>query len=362
MVESDGDNRNPRRITPVILCGGAGTRLWPLSRRARPKQLLALTGEQTMLQMTAARTVDAALFDPPMLIAGADQADAAAEQLQAAGLRPRLVVEPAARNTAAAIALAAATLPEDALMLVMPSDHLIAEPARLIAAVEAAAPLAEDGWLVTFGMRPDRPETGYGYIKRGEEIAAGIFRALSFVEKPDVATAARYLADGGYAWNGGIFLFSAGSLRAALIRHAPDIASAVDAALAQAERSDVVVRPDAALFAAVRSQSIDHAVMEHAERIAVVPVEIGWSDVGSWQALYDASGKDGDANAVSGEVLAIDTRDCLIRSDGPLVVTIGVSGLAVIATGDTVLIVPKEDSQRVQEAVARLRAKGDTRT
>jgi mannose-1-phosphate guanylyltransferase/mannose-1-phosphate guanylyltransferase/mannose-6-phosphate isomerase len=314
-----------------------------------------------MLQMTAARTADQSRFAPPILVAGASQADMAAAQLAEIGIPAgHVVVEPSARNTAAAIALAALAADQDALLLVMPSDHLIADPASLIAAVEAAAPLARAGWLTTFGIKPDRPETGFGYIRRGEVLAAGVYKAEAFVEKPDEATARAYLAEGRYDWNGGIFLFTAAAYLAALARHAPDIASAVGDASDKGDRNGIHVHPDADLFAAVRSQSIDHAVMEHADKIAVVPVDMGWSDVGSWQALHDASQRDIAENALTGDVLTIDSKGCLIRSDGPTIVAIGVQDLAIIAAGNAILVVAKEKSQDVQEAVKLLAQNGRT--
>ena len=356
------DTKGERRITPVILSGGAGTRLWPLSRRLQPKQMLTLGGERTMLQLTAARVADRTLFEAPVIVAGADQAEAVADQLRAGGTAPgMLILEPAARNTAAAVALAALAAEADDLLLVMPSDHLIGDPARFVDAVRTAVPLAGQDWLVTFGVRPDRPETGYGYIRRGEALGPGLFRAMRFVEKPDLATAETFLADGGYDWNAGIFLFRAGAFLEALATHASDIAAQVGAAMDRATREEGVVSPDATAFEAVRAQSIDRAVMEHADRIAVVPVDMQWSDVGSWQALFDASPKDGDSNALSGEVVALDSRGCLIRSDGPLVVAVGIEDLAVIATGDAVLIVPRDRAQRVQDAVALLAKRGDPR-
>lgn len=359
---SDASGRTSRRITPVILCGGSGTRLWPLSRRARPKQMLALTAAGTMLQMTAARVSDRAKFEAPLVIAGAEQAESAVRQLEEAGIAAGgLIVEPVGRNTAPAIALAAASLSEDDLLLVMPSDHLIGEPARFVAAIETAAAVAEAGWLVTFGVQPDRPETGYGYISRGDQIEPGVFRAERFVEKPDAATAASYVADGKHAWNAGIFLFRAGTYLDALRAHAPDIAADVREALAKGAWEGTRISPDAMLFEAVRAQSIDHAIMEKAEKIALVPVDMDWSDVGSWEALYDASSRDPHGNAVSGEALVVDSKGCLIRSDGPLVTAIGVEDLVIVATGDAVLIIPRKDSQRVREAVALLAERGDPR-
>jgi len=359
---SDASGRTSRRITPVILCGGSGTRLWPLSRRARPKQMLALTAAGTMLQMTAARVGDRDRFEAPLVIAGAEQAESAVRQLDEAGIAAGgLIVEPVGRNTAPAIALAAASLSEEDLMLVMPSDHLIGDPGQFVAAIETAAPVAEAGWLVTFGVQPDRPETGYGYIRRGDAIEPGVFRAERFVEKPDAATAATYVADGNHAWNAGIFLFRAGTYLDALRAHAPDIAADVGKAIGKGAREGTRISPDAALFEAVRAQSIDHAIMEKAEKIALVPVDMDWSDVGSWEALYDASPRDQDGNAVSGEALVVDSSGCLIRSDGPLVTAIGVEDLVIVATTDAVLIIPRKDSQRVREAVALLAERGDPR-
>lgn len=350
------------RITPVILSGGAGTRLWPLSVRARPKQMLALTGDQTMLQMTASRVSDPAIFSPPMLVTAASQGDAVRAQLGDVGIAiGRLLLEPAARNTAPAIALAALAAASNDLLLVMPSDHLIADPATFVAAVSAARARAEAGWLVTFGITPDKPETGFGYIRRGVQLEPGLFHAESFVEKPDAATANAYLADGGYDWNAGIFLFSAGAYLKALAQYAPDIDAAVHAAMASARRDAHCVYPDPARFESARSQSIDHAIMEKADNVAVMPVQVGWSDLGSWQSLYDASPKDDKGNVLAGDALTLGSRDCLIRSDGPLVVAVGVENLVIIATGDAVLVIPKEESQRVQEAVEKLRAKDDSR-
>ena len=360
-MSSDAGSR-PRRITPVILSGGSGTRLWPVSRAARPKQMLALDGARTMIQLTAARVADDRRFEAPIVVAGEALADSAAAQLEQAGVAPGLtIVEPAARNTAPAIALAALAAGDDALLLVMPSDHLIGDVPAFMTAVDAATPFADHGWLVTFGIRPTRAETAFGYIRRGGEIAPGVFRADRFVEKPDAATAAAYLAQGGHDWNAGIFLFRAGAYLAALAKHAADIDTAARDAIEGAERDGARLYPSAAVFEAAPARSIDHAVMEHADNVAVVPADIGWSDVGSWQALYETSSRDARGNAATGDVLLVDADACLVRSEGPLVVAIGVEGLAIVATGDAVLVVPREDSQRVQEAVAALRARRDRR-
>ena len=350
-----------RRITPVILSGGSGSRLWPLSRRTRPKQMLSLIGERSMLQMTLDRVSGGALFAPPVLVASEAQADAIAEQIGGDAGQYRLILEPAPRNTAAAIALAALAAEPEELLLVMPSDHLIGDPASFAAAAERARALAEQGWLVTFGVRPTRPETGYGYIKRGKPLADGAFQVDSFVEKPDETRAGSYLASGEFEWNAGIFLFRAGAILEALASHAPAVLEACRAAVAGAERDGLRLRPGAAEFAASPSISIDYAVMEHARTIAVVPIDVEWSDVGSWQSLYEVSSTDEHANAVTGEAALVRSSGCLVHSEGPLVVAVGVQDLAIIATGDAILIVPLADSQAVRDAVDQLNATGDSR-
>lgn len=346
---------NKARVTPVILCGGAGTRLWPLSRRERPKQMLALTGADSMLRMTAQRATAPDLYDPPLVIGAAAQADAIEAELGSAG---RLILEPVARNTAPAIALAALNVRPDTVLLVLPSDQVIGDPGSFESAVRRALPLAQDGWIVTFGMTPDRPETGYGYVKRGVALGDGLFAAECFVEKPDSATAAAYLADGGYDWNGGIFLLRADAVVDGLARHAPEILAAARAAVAGQSPEGNRIRPDADAFASAPAVSIDYALMEKAEKVAVAPVSIGWSDVGSWATLHDIAGQDGDGNNVAGDAVVLDSSNCLVRSEGTLVALVGVQDLIVVATGDAVLVVPKDQSQRVREIVDRLKAEG----
>jgi mannose-1-phosphate guanylyltransferase len=344
-----------RPIIPVILSGGSGTRLWPLSRGARPKQMLDLLGAGSMLGVTAERVADGALFAPPLVVAAAGQADAIEAALPGIG---GLILEPEAKNTAPAIALAALAADPDDLLLVLPSDHLIGDAAGFRDAVRRAAPFAQDGWIVTFGMKAERGETGYGYIERGPALGEGVHQAVRFVEKPDAATAGRYAAGGRHDWNGGIFLMRAGIYLDALADHAPKIAKAAEAAMAGARRKGRRIHPDAAAFAAAPALSIDYAVMEKAGKVAVLPVAIGWSDVGSWDALYEVAARDEAGNAIAGDVFALGARNCLIRSEGPLVAAIGVEDLIVIATADAVLIVPKAQSQRVKEAVEALKEKG----
>lgn len=345
------------KITPVILCGGSGTRLWPLSRAACPKQMLDLTGGGTMLALTAARVENAALFNPAVVVAGEDQAEAIEAGMAGIG---SLVLEPAPRNTAPAILLGALeagrqTGPEQ-IILVLPSDHLIHDVEAFNAALQRAIPLAREGWLVTFGMKAERPDTGYGYIERGEALAQGIHKAKRFVEKPDAATAAGFVADGGFDWNSGIFLMKTGAYYDALSRHAHDLFMHGQAA-ANHRRDGIRVYADASWFGQCPAVSIDVAVMEKSDRVAVVPVSAGWSDIGSFAALAEVLAPDADGNVLEGHALAIDAKGCLVRSDGPMVVAIGVEDLVIVATADAVLVVPKAQSQRVRETVAALKAK-----
>lgn len=343
------------KIIPVILSGGAGTRLWPLSTQARPKQFHPLAGSETLLQATARRVM---AFDAPVVVTGDKHADEVVAQLEAVSAAPaKLILEPMGRNTAPAIALAALEADPGDLLLVLPSDQVIADVDAFHAAVNRAATLAEAGWLVTFGIRPKGPETGYGYIRRGERLSPGAYAVAEFVEKPDMATAERYLAEGSYEWNGGIFLFRAQSYLEALGRHAPDVLEPVRAAAAGARREGNAVHPEAGRFAQAYSLSIDYAVMEKADRVAVVPVAMGWSDIGSWDALLDIADKDADDVARVGNVLSIDSRRSLIRSEGPLVVTIGVADLIVVATEHAILVLPRGESQRTREAVEALAAR-----
>jgi mannose-1-phosphate guanylyltransferase/mannose-1-phosphate guanylyltransferase/mannose-6-phosphate isomerase len=343
-------------VQPVILSGGSGTRLWPLSRAGKPKQLLALTGERTMLQLTLERVAEEARYAAPIIVGNARHADEIEAQLAAAGARPaRLILEPAARNTAPAIALAALSLPREAAMLVMPSDHAIADVGAFGRAVEAALPALEQGWLVALGVHADYPETGYGYIERGEEIFPGVHRAARFVEKPDIATAETYLAAGTFSWNGGIFLFSAGDYLDALGELAPEIVRAAEASVEAGATQGRRSCPEAEAFAASPNISIDYAVMERASKVAVVPVDMGWSDIGSWDSLHQFLGPDEKGN-VSGEgSVLLDAEGCLVRSSGPVVTAVGVRNLIIIATPDAVLVVPKGESQRIKEIVEELK-------
>lgn len=346
-------------IIPVILSGGSGTRLWPMSRSERPKQLLPLTGTETMLQLTARRTMQRPGFASPIVVANAAHADEIERQLFGIGVTDATVVlEPAARNTAPAIALAALAADPSALLLIMPSDHVIDDVDAFMAAIAAAEPLCEQGWFATFGITPDGPEIGYGYIRRGEELSPGVNRVERFVEKPDVETARSYLAEGTYSWNGGIFLFTAGAYLGALNRLEPAMFAAAQGGMEKARREGSRIYPDPHAFGASPSESVDYAVMEKVDRVAVVPVDMGWSDLGSWDALHAIAPRDADNNAHHGEVVAIDTSGCLIRTDGPLVAAVGIKDLIVIATGDAVLILPRGSSQDVKRAIEALKRDG----
>ena len=340
-------------IIPVILSGGSGTRLWPLSRPEQPKQLLPLTADETMLQLTARRTAGER-FARPIVVANALHADQVEAQLAEAGVEVQgLVLEPAGRNTAPAIALAAIAAGGGSdPILVMPSDHVIADVDAFHAAIHAALPLVQEGWLVTFGIAPDAPETGYGWIKVGDRIAEGVHQVDRFVEKPPQDKAEAMLAAGDHAWNGGIFLFRADMYLGALSVYAPEMLVAAQQAMEMARREGTRIWPDAEAFARSPSDSIDYAVMEKAPRVAVVPVAMGWSDVGSWDALHAISEADGDGNVTRGEVIAIETANCLVRSEaGKRVALVGVRDLIVVVAGDDVIVLPRGRSQEVRKIV-----------
>ena len=342
-------------IVPVILSGGSGTRLWPMSRPEMPKQLLALTSDETMLQLTAQRT-NTDGFAAPIVVAGQRHADLVESQLTQAGTPPQaLILEPVARNTAPAIALAALVAQPEDVLLVMPSDHVIENIEAFHSAIRAALPMVSQGWLATFGISADTPETGYGWIQVGREIAPGVHQVARFVEKPQLERAEAMLARGDYAWNGGIFLFRADRYLEELGRHAPEMLAAAEEAVRTAKHDGKRICPDEASFAACPSDSIDYPVMERADRVAVVPVAMGWNDVGSWDALHAISELDGFGNAHRGEVLAIDTMNCLIRTDGVRIAAVGVQDLIVVASGEDILILPRGRSQDVKKLIEAMK-------
>lgn len=338
-------------ITPIILSGGGGTRLWPMSTPETPKQFLALTGELTMFQLTVQRVVDRSRFVAPIIVANAAHAEIVEEQLAAIGITDAiLLLEPCARNTAPAIALAALALDDlKSPMLVMPSDHVIADTDAFDAATAALLPMVEDGWLATYGITPTGPETGYGYIQMDAEQAAGVNKVKRFVEKPDAARAAEMIASGDHVWNGGIFLFRADVYLGVLAVHAPEMLAAAQAAMDNAERYDNQIHPDAAELAACPSDSIDYAVMEKAERVAVAPVSMGWSDVGSWDSLHEIGTKDDAGNVTTGAVRIDASSGNLIHAEGIRISLHGVDDLIIVANGNEVMIMPRGSSQKVRD-------------
>jgi mannose-1-phosphate guanylyltransferase/mannose-6-phosphate isomerase len=349
------------RIYPVILSGGSGTRLWPLSRDSLPKQLLSLVGDLSLLAATAKR-VSGERFAPPIVICNGRHQSMVGEQLAAIGVRPEAtIIEPVGRNTAPAIAAAAALLRTRdplAVMLVLPSDHIIADEHAFTRAIAAAVKAAEAGRLVTFGITPTAPETGYGYIRRGSKLAEcdEAFEIARFVEKPSLATALGYLAEGAWSWNSGMFLFPVALLLEELRRLEPSMVASAIASVDGATIEGEVVRLAEDQFAAITPKSIDYALMEHTPHAAVIQASFGWSDIGSWRALWEIGEKDGAGNVIVGQVVSEDTLDSYLRSDGPLVASLGLKDLIVIATDEVVLVAAKDRAQDVRIFARRLGA------
>lgn len=353
-------------ITPILLCGGSGTRLWPLSRKSYPKQFVPLTGETTLFQASAAR-LSGPGFAAPLVLTGSDFRFIVTEQLAAAGIDPGAVlIEPEGRNTAPAVLAAALWLERsdpEALMLVAPSDHVVPDAAAFRAAVEAGAEAARAGRLVTFGIRPDRAETGYGYLELAEDPGDFTARPLAlkrFVEKPDAAGAAEMLAAGSYLWNAGIFLFSVQTILAAFRAYAPGLIAPVQAALAEGQPDLGFFRLAPEPWAGAEDISIDYAVMERADNLSVVPFAAGWSDLGGWDAVWREAPRDGRGVAVSGPATALDCDDTLLRSEDSRleVVGIGLKNIVAVAMPDAVLVADAARAQEVKQAVAALKAKG----
>ena len=349
-------------LYPVVLSGGSGTRLWPLSRAALPKQLLPLLSEQTLFQETVKRISDLPNTAAPLIVCNQEHRFMVAEQLRTINIKPNaILLEPVGRNTAPAIAIAALSVQRqdpNGLMLVLPADHLIRNAPAFHLAVARAAQIAAQGYLATFGIVASSPETGFGYIRQGIAITdhPHTFQVREFVEKPDLATAEQYVASGEYYWNSGMFLFQAQDLIDELRRLRPDILSACEAALDQAQNDLDFVRLDPTAFAACPSESIDYAVMEHTQKAAVVPADINWSDIGAWNSIWEVSAKDAHNNVTRGDVMLEDASHNLIRAESRLVVALGVDNLMIIETADAILVAPKDRAQDVKLIVDKLKA------
>ncbi len=353
------------RVYPVILSGGSGSRLWPLSRSQHPKQLQPLISRFSMIQETALRFADASRFPGPVIICNQEHRFIIAEQLREADIPASLqILEPVGRNTAPAAAVAALCLQAkdpDAILLLMPADHAIADLKAFSVAIETGILAAQAGYLVTFGIKPDKAETGFGYLKQGAKIS-GIAGGAShqverFVEKPDQATAEHYLQSGDYFWNSGIFMFRASQFLEILGRLRPAMRDACNRAVALGKHDLDFFRLDAGAFGACESDSIDYAVMEHAENVAMVPVDMGWSDVGSWSSLWDIGEKDAQNNLLQGDVIANGSRDSYIRAESRLVSVIGVDNLVIVETADAVLVAHRDQTQQVKEMVDELKTR-----
>ncbi|MFA5938563.1 MAG: mannose-1-phosphate guanylyltransferase/mannose-6-phosphate isomerase [Sinimarinibacterium sp.] len=348
------------RLVPVLLAGGSGTRLWPLSREAFPKQFLKIGGERTLLQQTALRGQQLDGAAPPVVICGEQHRFIVAEQLREIGIGDAtIILEPEGRNTAPAAAIAAlhvrSRYGDDAQIFLMSADHVVADVPAFCAAAARAAFAARQGRLMLFGIRPTRPETGYGYLRRGESLGDGIYRVAQFVEKPDLERAREFVRDGLHDWNGGLFLFQAGLFLSELERFEPDMVAACKAALDQARRDLDFIRLDAAAFRQARADSIDYALMEKTDKAALVPMDAGWDDVGSW-AYLDKLPKDAHGNYSHGDVLIEDSSNVLVHSESRLVAALGLNDQVIVETKDAVLVTTREHAQNVKSLVARLKA------
>jgi len=346
------------KIQPVILAGGTGSRLWPLSRELYPKQLLPLIDETSLLQTTVLRVCQLADVLAPVVVVGEEHRFVTRSQIDALAVVANysILLEPLGRNTAPAVCGAvefcALTDDDDTILLVLPADHLILRQEEFARAVRQAAELAASGAIVTFGIEPQSPETGYGYIERGEGSTV-----LSFKEKPDLATAMAYVESGNYFWNSGMFAFSIKTFRKEMELYAPEMLSAMAEAVRHGVRDGKFYRLDGTAMAASPSDSIDYALMEKTDKAAVVAANLDWSDIGSWKALWDVSTKDGQGNVSTGDVILEDTKNCLVRSESKLVATVGLEDTLVIETADAVLVAPLSRSQDVKKIVTRLQKK-----
>ena len=346
------------KIVPVVLAGGAGTRLWPVSRDALPKQFLPLVGERSTYQETLLRVADDGLFAPPIVITGGDFRFFARRQAEDLGIEATVVIEPMRRDSGPAVAAAAAlarSRDPDAVVLALAADHVILDVEEFRATCLAGLKAAEAGRIVTFGITPSAPKTSYGYIRRGKPTGSDqVYAVEAFVEKPDPETAARYVAEG-YLWNSGNFLFRADVLLAELGRFEPAMVKAVEAAVAGASRDLGFLRLEPEAFASAPQKSIDYAVMEKTDRAAVIAGNFRWSDVGSWDAIFDIASRDKSGNATHGTVVTTDTRNCVIHSVDRLTAVLGADDLVVVSTPDAVLVMPRERAQEVRELVAKLK-------
>lgn len=345
------------------MCGGAGTRLWPVSRQASPKQYHALVSEHTMLEDTILRVSQAKdiAIAPPSFVSAKDHEGLIRSQCESLGVSPHyMVLEPFGRNTAPVAAIVSdiiAKHDDDALILLLPADHYIEDPEEFWAKIDDGIQAAGSGNLMTLGIHPTSPHTGYGYIKRGEAIGKNTYKVDTFVEKPDLKRAKTYLAQGDYFWNAGIFLFAPNTMINAFKAYAPDILKSCQDTLAKTPQDNKTLKLDPDCFSKCPSESIDYAIMEHARNVGLIaPVDIGWNDIGSWSALYDLT-KSGDSNAIAGEAIAIDCTNSILRSSGPLIAGVGLEDFIVVATQDAVLVMPKDRAQDVKTVIAEIKDK-----